>query len=154
MSWHRHKESETAEPAGGMQGTRYLSRIGALLRSSLLLVVFLSLPGSLWAAPSTSSVAIGKPSATVAPNSSEPSAFGTASSLEWRLPEEPAIYHSAVLAQVTVRPESPKRKFEEQEDKPWTLWIGRAMLPATIGLLVFVVIWYVAKVTRTRYKKP
>ena len=154
MSWHWHKESETAELASSMQGTRYLSRIGALLWSSLLLVVFLSLVGSLWAVPSSSSVAIGKPSATVGPDSSTSSAFGTTSSLKWELSEEPAIYRSAVLAQVTVHPGSPKRKFEEQEDKPWTLWIGRAMLPATIGLFVLVVIWYVAKVTRTRYRKP
>lgn len=57
------------------------------------------------------------------------------------------------LAQVTVRPDAPKRVFEEKEDKPWTLLIGKAMLPATLGLGVFVVIWYVMKVTRTRYRR-
>jgi hypothetical protein len=61
--------------------------------------------------------------------------------------------HSPDLAQVTVRPDAPKRVFEEKEDRPWTLLVGKAMLPATFGLGVFVVIWYVMKVTRTRYRK-
>lgn len=57
------------------------------------------------------------------------------------------------LAQVTVRPDAPKRVFEEKEDRPWTLLLGKAMLPATLGLGVFVVIWYVMKLTRTRYRR-
>ncbi|MER3395641.1 MAG: hypothetical protein C4318_04800 [Acidimicrobiia bacterium] len=60
---------------------------------------------------------------------------------------------SPTLAQVTVRPDAPKRVFEEKEDKPWTLLVGKAMLPATVALGAFVVIWYVMKVTRARYKR-
>ncbi len=57
------------------------------------------------------------------------------------------------LAQITVRPDAPKRVFEEKEDKPWTLLIGKAMLPATLGLGAFLVLWYVVKLSRTRYGK-
>lgn len=60
----------------------------------------------------------------------------------------------ATRAQVTVREGDPKRKFEEVEDRPWTLWLGRAMLPATFGLFVAIVIWYVVRVTKARYRRP
>lgn len=60
----------------------------------------------------------------------------------------------ATRAQVTVREGDPKRKFEEVEDRPWTLWVGKAMLPATFGLLAVIVIWYVVRVTKARYRRP
>ncbi len=56
-------------------------------------------------------------------------------------------------AQVTVPPDAPKRVFPEEEDRPWTLLVGKALLPATAALGSFIVIWYVTRVTRTRYRR-
>ncbi len=65
-------------------------------------------------------------------------------------PREEGSYRPA---QVTVRPDAPKRVFPEEEDRPWTLLVGKALLPATAALGAFIVIWYVTKVTRTRYRR-
>lgn len=57
---------------------------------------------------------------------------------------------SGINAQVTVDPNAPKRNFEEVEDRPWTLLMAKALLPAVLALLLFVIVWYIWRVTRVR----
>ncbi|RIK09380.1 MAG: hypothetical protein DCC49_06700 [Acidobacteria bacterium] len=57
---------------------------------------------------------------------------------------------SGIHAQVTVDPSAPKRNFEEVEDRPWTLLMAKALMPLVLVLLVFVIVWYIWKVSRAR----
>lgn len=57
---------------------------------------------------------------------------------------------SGIHAQVTVDPNAPKRNFEEVEDRPWTLLMAKALMPLVLALLVFVIVWYIWKVSRAR----
>lgn len=57
---------------------------------------------------------------------------------------------SGIHAQVTVDPSAPKRNFEEVEDRPWTLLMAKALMPLVLVLMVFVIVWYIWKVSRAR----
>lgn len=59
----------------------------------------------------------------------------------------------ATLAQVTVDPNAPARNFPETQDKPWTLLMGKALLPLVIVLILFVIGWYVWKMARVRHPR-